>query len=227
MNLLVIVPSRGRPASVARLWDAWQATAAPRTRHCAELLVCLDDDDPTADDYPVGPAYAIGPRDGFAPRLSAVAHAYASSGWDALASWGDDHVPVTRGWDAALCDALTELGTGFAYGNDLIQGERLPTACAMTSDVVRTLGWMTPPGFAHMYVDDVWRDLGRAIDRIRYLPDVVIEHLHPIARADVGPADQLVIDANTDEAIAADRARYEAWRRDDLPGCVDALRGLL
>jgi hypothetical protein len=223
VSLLVIVPSRGRPASVHRLCQEWAATSTAG----AELLVCLDDDDLTADDYPTSGDYpflwySIGPRDGFAPRLSAEA-VDAAPLYDVLGSWGDDHVPRTPGWDRAILDALPS--TGFAYGDDLIQGERIPTACHMTSDIVTALGWMTPPGFAHMYVDDVWRDLGQAIDRITYLPDVIIEHLHPLV---LGlEADALVIDANSDEAMAADRHRYQEWKTQTMPGNVATLQALL
>lgn len=223
--MLVIVPSRGRPASLHRLCQAWADTAAGV--HRAGLLVALDDDDDTAGDYPHADdypflSYSLAPCAGFAPRLTAEAVAHAP-GWDILGSWGDDHIPRTSGWDTALIEALDR--TGFAYGDDKIQGPRLPTACHMTSNIVQALGWMTPPGFAHMYVDDVWFDLGQAIGRLTYLPDVIIEHLHPLV---LGlPADQLVIDANTDEAMAADRARYRTWQERDMPACVDTLRGLL
>jgi hypothetical protein len=58
---------------------------------------------------------------------------------------GDDHRPRTKGWDQAYLDALRELGTGIVYGDDLLQGEKLPTQCAMTADIVRALGHMAPP----------------------------------------------------------------------------------
>lgn len=222
-DLLVIVPSRGRPQSIERLLSAWNDTAGG----VASLLVALDDDDPYAPMYPAHPdvTYTVAPRNGFAPRLTAEALDRAPHHF-ALASWGDDHIPRTHGWDTALLEALGSMGTGFAYGDDLIQGENLPTACAMTSDIVSTLGWMTPPGMAHLYVDDVWLTLGRAVDRIRYLPDVVIEHYHPMHRPDV-EADDLVRDANSAAAYAADRAVFDRWKADDLPGCVEKIRALL
>lgn len=220
--LTVIVPSRGRPDSIRRLLDAWEATADG----LAVLLVALDDDDPTITDYPdptESLTYTVRPRNGFAPRLTAEALQCETF---AVASWGDDHIPRTEGWDTALLYALREMGTGFAYGDDLIQGENLPTACAMTTDIVKALGWMTPPGMAHLYVDDVWKALGEGLDRIRYLPDVVIEHYHPMHRDDVD-ADRLVIEANSPAAYTADRAVFDAWEANDLPSNLATLRALL
>jgi hypothetical protein len=220
--LLVIVPSRSRPGHVERLWEAWRATTAGY----ADLLVCLDVDDECIEEYPHDGDfwYSIGPRNGFAPRLNDAARRCAPDHF-AVASWGDDHVPRTYGWDLALVEALDALGTGFAYGNDGYQGERIPTACAMTSDIVSTLGWMTPPGLAHLYVDNVWKDLGTDLDRIRYLPDVLIEHMHPsIGKAEWDP---LTRDANTPQKGAADKAAYEAWCANDRAADVEKLRALL
>jgi hypothetical protein len=227
-DLAVIVPSRQRPASVHRLCQAWADTADGTVQ--ADLIVCLDHDDDTIHDYPESGdygflSYSLADRNGFAPRLTAEALKEAPA-YFALASWGDDHIPRTEGWDSALVEALRDIGTGFAYGDDLIQGENLPTACAMTSDIVQALGWMTPPGMAHLYVDDVWLTLGRELGRIRYLPDVVIEHYHPMHRPDVEP-DALVIDANSAAAYTADRAVFDQWKADDLPECLDSLRALL
>lgn len=223
-DLLVIVPSRGRPENITRLWEAWQATATG----AADLLVCLDLDDPVADEYTAAPyahvLWSWTTRNGFAPRLTAEAVHYAQH-YYALASWGDDHVPRTKGWDAALLDALRDMGTGFAYGDDGFQGPNIPTACAMTSDIVTTLGWMTPPGLAHLYVDNVWKDMGKAIDRLAYLPDVLIEHLHP-ATGKV-EWDDLTRDANTGDAYTADLAAYERWKLTDMEADVDKLKALL
>jgi hypothetical protein len=94
---------------------------------------------------------------------------------------GDDHMPRTVGWDAAYLEALRELGTGLVYGNDLLQGSSLPTQVAMTTDIVRALGYMAPPDLTHLYVDNFWRDLGRSAGCLRYLPDVIVEHRHPAA----------------------------------------------
>lgn len=222
-QLCVIVPSRGRPQAAHDLWQAWQATADG----VATLHLALDLDDLTAHDYPrwqTGLSTSIAPRNGFAPRLSSEA-VDRTGHYFALASWGDDHRPITKGWDTALVNALADLGTGFAYGDDLLQGEALPTACAMTSDIVSALGWMTPPGLAHLYVDNVWLELGRAIDRVAYLPDVVIAHRHPVTGA--VPWDDLARQANTPAAYDADRLAFETWLLEGKTPAVEKLQALL
>jgi hypothetical protein len=93
---------------------------------------------------------------------------------------GDDHLPRTQGWDKAFIQALN-LDQGIAYGNDLLQGENLPTAYAMTRSIVNELRGMTFPGCIHLFFDNFVKELGIDLKCLKYLPNVIIEHLHPVA----------------------------------------------
>lgn len=175
-RLLVIVPTRGRPHNISRLWKAWQKTATG----CADLLVAVDGDPANLNDYIATgvPRVVYTPWQGMIATLNQWAHENADR-YEALAFWGDDHVPRTAGWDRALLHALDDLApVGFVYGNDLHRGPDLPTAVAMTSTVVQTLGYMAPPDLGHLLCDRWWLTVGRRLGRITYLPDVVIEHMH-------------------------------------------------
>lgn len=152
------------------------------------LLLAVDEGDPTAAEY--GRAFAARiqvdmlhcPSKTMVEALNfAATLPQATDGASAIGFMGDDHRPRTVGWDKEYLDALRELGTGIVYGNDLYQGEKLPTQCAMSADIVRALGHMCPPGLRHMYVDNYWYDLGVDADCLVYLPDAVVEHLHPVA----------------------------------------------
>jgi hypothetical protein len=230
LELAVIVPSRGRPHNVARLLDAWDRTRRLSTVD-AELWVIADWDDPARDAYdglldrpgrPWFNIYQPAPiRRPIGPLINELSRNLAYRA-PRIGFMGDDHLPRTGCWDGAIVDALDSLGSGIAYGNDLLQGERLPTAAFMTSDIIRTLGYMSPPTLEHLYIDDAWAALGRAMGRLRYLPDVIIEHLHP----DVGKAerDQTYDEANAPDRNDRDKAAFEIWRRDELPRDLERLR---
>jgi hypothetical protein len=204
-DLLVIVPSRGRPAAAAELAEAFSDTCTAET----ELVFAVDRSDPTGAAYrdAVGPsrvwqnesstmvealndAAACAVQLGLATHLTIDPYPRNLRRMDgrteslpfAIGFMGDDHRPRTKGWDAAYVEALRDLGTGIVYGNDLLQGGRLPTQVAMTSDIVRALGYMAPPELTHLFVDNFWLDLGAQAGCIRYLPDVVVEHMHPVAQ---------------------------------------------
>lgn len=94
----------------------------------------------------------------------------------------DDHWPLTIGWDQFYLDSLNILGgTGVVYGNDLLQGEALPTVPGLSADIVRELGWYAPPQLGHLFCDNYWLELGRRSGQLSYMPHVLIEHRHPDA----------------------------------------------
>jgi hypothetical protein len=211
-DLVVIVPSRGRPQQARALAQVFQQTCTAGT----QLVFAVDEDDPTAADYPEDETWHL-PSKSMTEALNIAANVAAINGQAfAVGFMGDDHCPRTYGWDEQYLAALRELGTGIVYGDDLLQGRDLATQCAMTSDVIRELGYMAPPSLTHLYVDNFWMTLGAGADCIRYLPDVVIEHRHPVA----GKA---AWDANY--ARVNDRAMYakdEAAFRDYVQSGLDA-----
>lgn len=227
--LAVVVPSRGRPNNIVELVNAFRDTGAE-----ADLFVAVDDDDPTLDGYrgvyatdqdAGGDTWTLvtGPRMRMGPTLNVVSHSLRND-YRHLAFMGDDHRPRTPGWDARFVEVLDELGTGLVYGNDLIQGKNLPTAVGMTCDIVTALRGMVPRGMIHLYLDNFWLDLGEALGRITYLPDVVIEHVHPIGgKVDWDPGYEEVNSAAVYDADRARLAQYKADGEFDL--LVAGLRG--
>jgi hypothetical protein len=204
-DLLMIVPSRGRPQSVALLAQAWTDTAA-----AAKLLLCVDDDDHTVPQYvdaceQHGVEILIGPRRRLGPTLNEVATRYCDS-WTALGFCGDDHRPRTTDWDTRMLAELDRLGHGIVYGNDLIHGPNLPTAVVMSASIVQTLGYMCPPRLVHMFLDNFWKALAEGAGVLSYLPDVIIEHVHPLA----GKAP---VDAQYEEVWPLMEPDAETWKR--------------
>jgi hypothetical protein len=225
-DLLVLVPTRGRPANAQRLLTAFRETS----RGYADVRFVLDSDDPTIDGYdqiPDFPFMTVQPaaHPGMVAALNAAAwHVleHEQPAPYALGFMGDDHLPVTPGWDEHYVWNLRDLGTGIVYGNDLIQGEAMATQCAMTSDIVRALGWMCPPALRHLDVDLAWCAIGRGLDRLRYLPDTIIEHLHPVAQR--AEWDEGYSRVNSEEVIAADGWAYWVWHDQQLAGDLDLIR---
>ncbi len=226
--MLVIVPSRKRPGNVRELISAWQDT---KDRN-ANLLIAVDDDDPTIDEYLADaqtyPGWAqleIGPRLRLAGTTNVYSTKYAPH-HPIIGFMGDDHRPRTIGWDTQITDAMKHMGgTGVVYGNDLFQGQNLPTAVFISSDIVKTLGYFCPPGFTHMYLDNVWMYWGRGLAHLTYLPDTIIEHMHPQAGKGLS-------DAGYDEVNGFYGVDGEAWSNyisHDGQGAKDLakLRGLL
>lgn len=99
---------------------------------------------------------------------------------DLIGFIGEDVVVRTCGWVGAVTDAWSE-GARVIYPNDLCSTPALPTHVVMDSRIVGALGWMAPPCLRHCFADNFWRELGLRLGALRYLPDVIWEHFHPLA----------------------------------------------
>jgi hypothetical protein len=203
-DLIVLVPSRGRPQNIERLWTAIKATAAEPVH----LFVRTDDDEPA---YPFleDVIYHRGPRLRLGATYNEMAERVASK-YLYLALWNDDHLPTTPGWDVAMKRAISgPFGVAYAPDGNWERGE-LPTAPIVTSNMFDALGWVCLPGLTHWFVDNVWKTIGEDTDGLHFLPEVRVEHLHRVngKAAD----DQTYRDAN-DNLLqnTADGERFHSW----------------
>ena len=178
MRMLTIIPTRGRNDNAIRLFEAINATA-----DFTEVVFAIDADDvKTYNGLMAETAglnnvkVCIADRMGMNGTLNHWA-SWFSPDYDYIRFMGDDHLPRTGGWDTKLAEAI---GTepGIAYGNDLLQGENLPTAVVMSSKIIRATGFMSPPALKHLFLDNYWLAMGHALENVNYLSDVIIEHLH-------------------------------------------------
>jgi hypothetical protein len=208
-DLLIITPSRGRPVNVARLL----ATVHAQRRLETHVHVAVDADDPALEDYQrvfaqqagEGDGLVTGPRKGLTGWTNEIAVKQAAH-YRCLASFGDDHVPRTKGFDKALVRACTEDGPGIAYPWDGTR-EDVPEAPVVDSRIVAALGWFLNPACAHWYVDDTLAALGRGAGCLHHLRAIAVDHVR-------GEADATAADNMT--ALAADKAAYGEWRQQQM-----------
>lgn len=231
--VLVLCPTRGRPERAKAMWRSFVESAAlPTTR----LVLVVDHDDPKIAQYP--------PRGGFTERygwdpdapfvlglepaltgnLTKATNTAASRFWrrDVIFGHvGDDHLFRTPGWDRRIAETLTT--PGIAYGDDLLQGEALPTAVFMSSAIPRALGWFALPTTTHSHIDNAWKRLGEELNCLHYLPDVVIEHMHPGA----GKAKRDAGYRAAGRAGVPDGHAFAEWERTGLAADVARVRAAL
>lgn len=219
-EMLLIVPSRGRPQNIKRLCEALLKTKAD-----VDLIVGIDLDDPTEPEYQ-GLMRQYGfklrvsvERKRFAATVNSIALDYYQD-YKYLAWMGDDHVPVTEHWDEYYRTSLSEVEVGVVYGNDLVMGKEIATQLAFTSNIVGALGYAIPEGFIHLFVDNYFMELGVAVGNLIYLPDVIVQHLHPCA----GQAEEDLTykEANSPEHWSNDERVFREYLANQLP--VDRIK---
>jgi len=180
-DLTMYVPTRGRPQNASGLDECFDKTVTIDSR----LVFILSEDDPALNDYIAlnlnAEILIVKPQNrGFVEPLNLGYRADKHQSY-AVGFMGDDHRPRTKFWDEMFVNELITMKSGFVYGDDGFQHEAIPTHVGMTSDIPTELGYMTYPRLRHLYADNFWLDLGAALGKIKYLPDVFIEHMHPAA----------------------------------------------
>lgn len=221
-DLVVIVPTKGRPTSARRLYDAIKSTSD------ADVAFAIDEKDPTLSEYDGDLPVWVVPKSsrGMVAPLNYVAEQLLEGHpYKYVSFMGDDHLPRTQDWDKVFIEELERMKVGVVYGNDLLAGARIPTAVTMTANIPRKLGYMADPLLVHLMVDDWWADLGRGIGNLKYFPRVIIEHLHFLNGK--APLDATYEECNNPNSVA-DGAAYRLIKSSGrLDEQIQALRVML
>jgi hypothetical protein len=224
VSILVLCPSRGRPAAAAQVVESFLST----TTADSSLCFVVDYDDPTKDAYPANDdritTMVIDPPPGcMNAALNAGAASDFARGFDVIGFIGDDHRFRTKGWDDTMGRFLAE-HKGIAYADDLFQRIRLPTMWFVSRPIVDIFG-MGHPDLRHLWIDNYWRELGEAAGCLYYFEHIVIEHLHPAAGKAVW--DENYLRVNSNEVADHDRGVYEAWRTSTMAADAERVKALI
>jgi hypothetical protein len=207
---MILVPTRERPKNAKRLWDS-----LVETTWNAEVRFCMDWDDPKHLEYErLLPAEVLlpGPSQRLGPWLNYASTMFRGD-YDIIGFLGDDVVSKTYGWDDIVRGRLTK--NAIIYPNDGWQGAGLPTSVFMDSGLIERLGYMVHPSFTHLYIDNHWKELGLALDSLKYLEQIDMEHLHPFAGK--AETDRVYEEANHPNMYSKDRFAFEYWKQHVLP----------
>lgn len=227
VSIAILTPSRERPAQLLDMLDAIADTADTPIH----VYVGIDEDDasgyePNLDwthDGNVHVWQTRGPRAQLAEWTNRLAVMALADGHEILGSFGDDHRPRTDGWDTLVAEAMATT-PGLVYCADGLQNEKLPTAPFWSADIVRALGFFFPVVLSHMFADNAWLAIGRALNRTTYLPDVLIEHLHYSATG----AEPDAINVANDAHYMDDMHAYHDWLKSaDYQRAIERARAVL
>jgi hypothetical protein len=235
-DLILLVPTRGRPGNAARLIQAVRETRTMAT----DIVFGVDGDDPELAAYeqvfaearrgykdsPYHPMiwFHVNDRMSLAGWTNWLAETYAHR-YRYLGSLGDDHCPQTKGWDGELIRVLDAEGPGYAYPNDYVR-EDIPQLVVVSSSIVLALGWMCEPSISHFFTDNVWSDLGQFAGCIWFLPDVDVEHMHHLNRRHPGEVERDQTYREAEQSFPADLAAFEQWRAGRAQDDVAKIRAL-
>jgi len=218
MSLLVLCPSKGRPAAA---FETWQTFVATKSLHDTQLVFVLNDDEDVSE-YHV--PYVTVPRREWMNEVlqSAVDRLLEEEAPSILGFIGDDNRFRTDDWDQRVTEVLA--GGGYAYAWDTLRND-IPTHVFVTTPIVRALGYFGLKAARHLYIDNAWKVLGEGAGCLHYMPDVVIEHLHPFFGK--GTMDDSYRVSNSEEMYSHDRTVFATWLEFYAAGDIEKVRGSL
>ncbi len=182
-NISLLLPTRGRPSLVYRLFDSiLGVTSDPDS---LEIVLYIDDDDTESQGISfdaLSVVKLVRPPDTMGNINRAC---YSASSGRYIMLLNDDVIFRTQNWDIAVLEAFTRVGDDIAlvYGNDQIMGRYLASFPIMSRTVCELIGGICPKEYKRDFIDDHILDTFKRLsclgyERVMYLPEVVFDHIH-------------------------------------------------
>ncbi len=172
-----LLPSLSRPANLVRFFAACKETGT--TTPGAVLIDSADyakhQQAYAALQLPLG--WHVWTTKGVTQgdKIREIWHEIKDSAW--LGLIGDDNIPETPGWDKLLVDQLAS--AGIVSCDDGWQAPRRIGNCwVMSGSVIRAVDYIFAPGMHHLFVDDLWEQLGRETGAWECRQDIMVRHAH-------------------------------------------------
>lgn len=184
INISLLLPTRGRPALLQRLFDSIVATT--ENLPALEVILYIDEDDLPSQqiEHPSLSLVKLIKRPGETMGRMNQTCFEASRGRFVMLM-NDDVIFRTKAWDVRTLDAFARFPDDIAlvYGNDLHQRESVATLPILSRAVCDVLGGICPRDYLNVYIDvhllDVFKKLAKlGHQRIAYLAEVIFEHMH-------------------------------------------------
>lgn len=219
-RISILMPTRGRPDLARRCLLSLIDNAT--CHEALEVVIYVDEDDPESHGIEcqgVALQKIIGPRLTMGGLNSACLERATG---DIIGVLNDDVVVRTRGWDQRLREvhARFDHRIYLAWPNDLFHGPRMASFPFMSRDTCTAIGDPFPKEYPGDFLDHHLLDLFQRLkrmghDRMCYMEDVIMEHLHPrFGKADSpAPQSETPIGRGDDVFLAFHRYRKGVTRR--------------
>lgn len=178
----ILVPTKKRPNNLIRFVDNIATTAD--NVNDIELCLYLDDD----DDISIPAVQQIAEKintQAIQGNLKLGSQMYnelykLAQGKIYMIS-ADDIIFKNKGWDTLVKNVFEKYEDKilYLYGEDGFQHGRIGTHGFIHSNWIDILGYTLPWKLSFAYVDEWLTELAARVGRNIYLPELVIEHLHP------------------------------------------------
>jgi len=199
-HILAVCPTRKRINLARKMFSSFDLNRSGY----ADIIFCLDDDDPFLDEYEKifthRCAYCIQPRKTITQIFNKMIMKTLPD-YPMYHLTNDDFTYYTKHFDYRIYKAHQVFGKGVYYGNDMFQRKEMCTAPFIDTELIKAVGWAQMPELTHLYGDNVWYALSKGLDILNYLEQIIIQHEHPLI---TGEEDDTFKYTNSEEMFRMD-----------------------
>jgi len=177
-KICILIPTRKRLTDFLKFAESWKKTQEGNSI----VVVGIDKDDTTYDEiistgrYPF--IYERNEPKPFLHILNDLAIKYSEK-YKYVAFLEDDVTFNSTNWETSFITKLKELGpAGIVWANDSMNKGALIGIPFMSSDIVKCLGFMSPPEFRSQTVDVYWTEVFTELGTLHYFDNILLEHRH-------------------------------------------------
>lgn len=220
MNILVKLPTRGRPKQFCEVVNAMKSSA--ESIETMSFLVSLDNDDPTRSEANLCMAgTGLDSWVSFADSASKIDAVNRDLNehprpWDILVVASDDMWPVAQGWDMIIRNDMARHFPdldGMLWYPDGFQ-KRITTMPIMGRKFYQRFGFVYHPSYRSFWCDNEQTAVAQAHGKLVYIDQQLFEHRHPGNKA-TAKWDETYRRANPDEQ--ADKLNFQRRRLAGFP----------
>ena len=183
-KISLIAPTRKRPHLVRKVLKSISDTVSnPKN---IDISFYIDDDDSVTIDEidkiinefaKLDIRYKIGKRMKMGEYPNEL---YPHTDSPLLMAFSDDLEFKTKNWDVLINNEFDKIPDQIllVYPKDTIQNEKVATLPFVSRKAIDIVGYFTPPYFEVWYGDMWLHEMYKQLGRLKYLPEVVIEHQH-------------------------------------------------
>lgn len=220
MNILIKLPSRGRPEKLKSTFLKYVEMASDPSK--ISFLINVDEDDITINRALRIVLQKIHPNTNIISgnpcgKIGAINRDMEHAGqYDILLLASDDMVPVQKGYDDIIRSkmALHYPDTdGVLFFNDGHHGSKLNTLCILGKKYYERFGYIYHPSYKSEFCDNEFMNVAETLGKQTYFDTVIIEHKHPMWTGE--PKDKTY--TNNDTHITADNQNYLRRKAEGFP----------
>jgi len=186
MKLLIKFPTRSRPDKFFLVLDKYYNLLDDLSN--TRFIISCDADDSTMNNEIIINKFKEYENLKFyfgnnKNKIEAINADMNDNDYDMILLASDDMIPQEKGYDTIIKQSFKKFfpdTDGVLWFNDGYQGSNLNTLSILGKKYYDRFGYIYNPTYVSLWCDTEFTDVSRILNKVKYIPHVIIKHEHPV-----------------------------------------------